>query len=311
MSEKRTETDAASGRKPSRKTSMLLWVLAFLLMVVAAGYQRRTGPTRPLRGEVELAGETVRYSLLRSSWSSATEESAAVEVPDPFGGAVTGTLRYRRFRTDDPFTDAAMRRETIDDEPMFVGDLPAQPSAGKLEYSVTLAHGAETRRLPETSGETVVIRFKDHVPLGILLPHVLMMFFSVLFALRVGLGAIVGPLAGPGLVRVTLVGMTVGGMVLGPIVQKYAFGAFWTGFPYGGDWTDNKMLVMWLAWVFAAVAVEFTRRKRKGLTRGVVLLAAAMTIVAYVIPHSTRGSELDYSQVDRGVNPAEAIETGR
>ena len=43
----------------------------------------------------------------------------------------------------------------------------------------------------------------------------------------------------------------IGGMILGPIVQKYAFGEYWTGFPYGGDFTDNKMLIMWLAWAIA------------------------------------------------------------
>jgi len=105
--------------------------------------------------------------------------------------------------------------------------------------------------------------------------------------------------------------MTLGGMVFGPFVQNFAFGAYWTGFPLGGDWTDNKMLVMWLAWVVAFIVVEFLARRKTAIVRGVVLLAAAVTIVAYLIPHSTRGSELDYSQIDRGVDPAEAIETGR
>ena len=34
-----------------------------------------------------------------------------------------------------------------------------------------------------------------------------------------------------------------GGMILGPIVQKYAFGAYWTGIPFGHDLTDAKNLV--------------------------------------------------------------------
>jgi len=31
----------------------------------------------------------------------------------------------------------------------------------------------------------------------------------------------------------------------------------------------------------------------------------------YLIPHSARGSELDYSQVDQGVAPEEAVTQGR
>ena len=41
------------------------------------------------------------------------------------------------------------------------------------------------------------------------------------------------------------------------------------------------------------------------------LVASLVMSAAYVIPHSMGGSELDYSQVDAGIDPAEAIETGR
>ena len=93
-----------------------------------------------------------------------------------------------------------------------------------------------------------MIRFKDDVPGGILWPHVVMMFFSVLIGMRAGLGALLAPYGMRTWAWIALAGMTLGGMVLGPIVQKYAFGDYWTGFPFGGDWTDNKMLVMWLSW---------------------------------------------------------------
>ena len=43
---------------------------------------------------------------------------------------------------------------------------------------------------PSEAEGDVIIRFKDHVPLGILLPHILLMFFSVLIGMRAGLAAI-------------------------------------------------------------------------------------------------------------------------
>jgi hypothetical protein len=78
-------------------------------------------------------------------------------------------------------------------------------------------------------------------------------------------------------------------MILGPIVQKYAFGAFWTGFPAGYDLTDNKTLIAFICWIVASLA---------GMKKGkpwLTVIAAIVTLVVFSIPHSAKGSELDYS----------------
>mgnify|MGYP003561711133 CR=1 FL=1 len=54
-----------------------------------------------------------------------------------------------------------------------------------------------------------------------------------------------------------------GGMILGPLVQKSSIWRILTGFPYGGDFTDNKMLIMWLAWALALAIIGSNPRKRK------------------------------------------------
>jgi hypothetical protein len=99
-------------------------------------------------------------------------------------------------------------------------------------------------------------------------------------------------------------------MILGPVVQKYAFGAFWTGFPWGYDLTDNKTLIMWLAWLAACAFIGRRPRRREGSPRVAVVLATVVMIVVYLIPHSLRGSELDYEKLDAGVSAEEAITTG-
>jgi len=96
--------------------------------------------------------------------------------------------------------------------------------------------------------------------------------------------------------------------VLGPFVQKRAFGAYWTGFPFGGDLTDNKTVLMWGAWALACAVLWAARR---GPARVAVALASLAMLVVYLIPHSARGSELDYSKVDRGMTGPAAIQTGR
>ncbi len=288
----------------SRTVRTLLWLLTLVLALSAMVYQRRTGPTYPWRGTVETAaGEKAACKLIRSHETTA---DAPIEVPDP-GADWTATLLYRRFGRGaggEAFTTVAMERAGG----LLRGDLPKQFAAGKLEYAVELRRGDEVRRLPGGAGETVVLRFKDPVPPGLLVPHVALMVFAILFGVRAALGALWAPASMRTYAWLALAAMSLGGMVLGPIVQKYAFGHYWTGFPFGGDWTDNKTLFMWLAWVVACAVLG---RARPALARAVVVLAAAVMLAVYLVPHSLGGSELDYGRLAPGTDPKAAIETGR
>ncbi len=301
-------------RNESRVAGAMLWVVAFIAMFAAAGYQRRTGPTYEFRGQIEVAGRSWDYALLRSE---ETVRDARVAVPMPGAGA-TGEVRVRRYPTDDPFTPVQMREETVDGVQELAGYLPRQPAAGKLEYYVELHTADGARRIPEVGGakdggSTIVMRYKDPVPLPLLLSHILLMFVSMLIGIRAALGAMVGEARARRLAWVTLAGLTVGGMILGPFVQKYAFGAFWTGFPWGYDLTDNKTLLMWLAWVIACgVLLVGRERTAPGRAARLAVGAAAVVMVGvYLIPHSLRGSQLDYEQVDQGVGADAAIHSGR
>jgi hypothetical protein len=267
---------------PSVRTT-LLWILAVLLMAGTVVYQRLTGPTYPRRGTYAWGGQVHKYKLVRSQ---ATTDEARVAVPDP-GPAATGRLIYRRFPTQEPWTTVALAREG--DE--LAARLPRQPPAGKVEYRVELDGPAGPIHLPE--GDDVVLRYKGDVPALILISHVSMMFFGVLLGLRCGLAALWQPDRIRRLTFITLGLLTVGGMVLGPIVQKYAFGAYWTGWPFGMDLTDNKTLFMWGAWIVAFVAV-LAWRERPTLVRWTVGLATVVMIFVYLVPHSMRGSQLNY-----------------
>lgn len=296
----------------SRLGSTALWILAVLLMLSAVIYQRRTGPTYPLRGDVTVSGQTISYKLIRSE---ETVRDARVALPDP--GSTEGWVVYKRFKTDDDWIQLPMKQETTDDGPELAAYLPPQPAAGKLEYFVELKGSDGQVHIPneassgmESEDGNIIIRFKDPVPLPLLLSHVLFMFFSVLIGMRTGLAAILKPRGMRPLAWTTLIGMTMGGMVLGPFVQKYAFGHYWTGFPWGYDLTDNKMLIMWIAWVIACTTVGLKAKKKEAVGRAVVIAAALVMMVVYLIPHSMRGSELDYEKVDQGVHPSAAVGTG-
>jgi len=278
---------------------VLLWLLAVALMLGTVVYQRRTGPTHPLRGTVETVAGPRDYRLVRSE---NTGVDAEVRVPDP-GIEWVGTLHWRRYRTNDPYRASEMRREEFD----LVAELPTQPPAGKLEYYVALAGpGGEQLAPPD---RTAVIRFKGAVPAAALVPHVLLMFVAVLLGIRTLLEALVGRRGIRWMSWATLACVGAGGMVMGPVVQKYAFGAAWTGVPFGWDLTDNKTLLMFLWWI-AATWVIGIRRPLSARSRWAAATAAAAMLAVYLVPHSMYGSELDYDQVDQGVDPAEAIGQG-
>ena len=287
----------------SRFHTALLWVLAVLLMAATVVYQRRTGPTHPLRGTVTAGGQTLTYRLIRSE---ETVREARVALPDP---GVPGTLVWRRFPLQEAWTRQPMLREQKDGRAELAGYLPKQPAAGKLEYAVELGEGPGAVRLPESG--PVVLRYKGPVALAVLLPHVAMMFIAVLLGLRTGLGALFGATAPRRLLWLTLACMTLGGLVLGPFVQKAAFGHYWTGFPWGYDLTDNKTLLMWGVWVLAAIGAGPRPRHREGWSRAAVLAATLAMAVVYLIPHSMRGSQLDYSKVQAGGDAKEVVVTGR
>ena len=293
-----------------KAVNRILWTLAVILMLAAAVYQRLTGPTNPLRGKMPVAGEMVRYRLPRSGEST---RDLRVAIPSP-GSDAAGRIVWRRYPTADGFANLDMAAETdAEGRSLLVAYLPAQPAAGKVEYRVEVATGGTPLHLPEATAEagsedTVVMRFKDPVPLPLLLAHIGFMFFAVLVGMRAGLGA----LASPGSIRrhswIALGLMTVGGMILGPFVQKFAFDAYWTGFPWGYDLTDNKTLLMWLAWIVACAALGRPGRDDEPNwgKRGLVFAAAVVMTVVYLIPHSLRGSQLDYAQIQDEAPAAEA-----
>jgi hypothetical protein len=259
----------------------LFWTLAAVITLIAAYYQRTTGPTYDFRGKASVAGTEIRFKLPRSA---ETRGDAEVAVAAP--AAFEGWLEWKRYPTEDPWSRVPLVREGE----RLVGHLPRQPAAGKVAYKIELASGGAASSL--TGEAPVVLRFKDHVPLGVLIPHVLIMFGGMLFATASGLAALDKKRNPRRLVLWTVVLLFVGGFILGPLVQKFAFGVAWAGFPVAKDLTDNKTLVAFLFWIAALIA------GRKGQpARPFVIAASLVTLLAFLIPHSLLGSQYTYTKM--------------
>ena len=255
------------------------WLLAIIITLSAAVYQKTTGPT--YEKKIGFIFNEIEYKIeLLRSHSTSKPAPVSIEVSDE---KIDGKVYYRRFPTNDNFNEVGLVRVGNNLE----AALPNQASAGKLEYYVLL-NNVDTGENLLNSGH-VIIRFKDDVPKTVLVPHIFFMFFGMLLSNLTGLLALGKKEKYKFYGIITLLFITIGGMILGPIVQKFAFGELWTGVPFGWDLTDNKTLVAFLFWI--AAVIGNWKKDRPYLS----ILAAVVTLIIFSIPHSAFGSELDYS----------------
>lgn len=264
--------------------SVSLWIVAFILTVILAVFQRMTGPSYPKRGEVPApGGEEIRFRLPRTHGGA-----GALDVTvDPPAGVKGGTLEWRRYPINESWTSVTMSR---DQDGRLAASIPHQPPAGKVEYRLVLSTGDATTVVP--SGEPVVARYRADVPAWVLIPHILAMFGSMLVATRALLEVLRPSTPDPR--RSVLVAMgllMVGGLFLGPVVQKFAFGAYWTGWPFGHDLTDNKTLIAFIAWLPATILAMRGHKIWAAVVIGWIVMMGI-----FLIPHSFRGSEMDWSE---------------
>lgn len=268
----------------STKTqTILFWILSSILMASLAIYQRLTGPTHPKNGSIVINGKKISYSLLRS-WGGKDDAKIEIKTSDIY---LSGTVTYRRFKSYDDWTTVPLKL----DNGVLIASIPNQPPAGKVTYFITLSDGKKDYKLTD---EPVIIRFKGEVPFYFMIPHIIFMFSAMVFSTRTFFEAVFKRNNVYKLALWTLVLLFIGGGILGPIIQYYAFGALWTGWPFGHDLTDNKTIVSLLFWVIAVIKTKKNHSNTKW-----AIIASIVMIVVYLIPHSILGSELDFTKMEQ------------
>jgi hypothetical protein len=280
-------------RRHPRALGAALWALAVLAAAGCFLWQDTSGPTYPLRGTVGTAKGPVAFEFLRSE-TIGTDLDVLLLGDVPAG--VKGVVRYRRYTSGDAWSERPMepgdftyrRRGVVTTRHGLGARLPSlHERAGKYEYFVRIDDGSGAP-FSVTGDAPVLARYKGAVPTAVLLVHILVIFVSMVLAVRTSLAAAAG-LEFRRLTWATIASFVAGAFVLGPLVQRYAFGVWWSGFPLGGDWTDNKVVVELAAWLVAAWMNRGGRRNRWA-----VVAAGVVTLVVYAIPHSLFGSEFNY-----------------
>lgn len=264
-----------------KSRSWILWTVALTVTLVAAVYQRMTGPTYPARGRVRLGEEEISFRLIRS-YDGPRDAEVRIAASSP---EIVGTLEFKRYRSRDSWSREPLQREGS----FLVGQIPHQPAAGKVLYRVYLAQRGSSE-VPLTR-DPLILRFRGEVLPSVLYPHIALMFLGMLYSTRAGLEGLVRGERTVKFAFWTVLFLTLGGMILGPVVQKLAFGAYWTGWPLGHDLTDNKTAAAFLFWL-----LSLWRLRKNPQARMWAVAAAVLLLLVYAIPHSVLGSELDYSQ---------------
>lgn len=265
----------------SKGKSAILWIAAIIITIASAAYQRMTGPTYPIKGTAQVGAMHISYDLL-TSHATTGDANMHIIVPDE---NVEGELKWKRFKSNDEWSIEHLDRIA---DTLFIA-IPKQPAAGKVIYQIILIDEKGNEHL--LPSEPIIIRFKNHVPLYILIPHIILIFAGMLLATRTGLEAIFRNTQTYPLIIWTAIFLFLGGLIFGPLVQKAAFNEYWTGWPFGHDLTDSKTAFAMIFWIIAL----FRGRKKDG--RVWTIIASVFTLVIFLIPHSVLGSEIDYTKM--------------
>jgi hypothetical protein len=266
---------------------VLVWILAVLVTLLASYYQKKSGPTYPLNIK-SIPGDSSYTMKLRRSATIGADDNVEIPVSELFDSVV---LVYSKYPGNFVEDSVIMTKQSD----FYCTNLPDQPPAGKLRYYVVLLKNGKTFWSSENT--PAIIRFKGKVPLGVLIPHVIAMLLAMLFSMSVLFMIFFKKGNYKRMTYLTMIFLFVGGFILGPLMQKFAFGEFWTGWPVGADFTDNKTLIVFVAWIIALLLN--IRKDRKWI----LVIASLGMLIIFTIPHSFGGSELNH---ESGV-----VETGQ
>ncbi len=268
--------------------SFLIWFFAFFFTAGVAVYQRMTGPTYPISGKVMMDQRVIKYKLIRTYDGT---DGALIKIPAA-DTAIKGEIRFRRFSSHDEWSTAPMNREGND----LTFHLPQLDPAGKVMYHIALVKDNQRQEL---NPEPTILRYKGYVPGIVLIPHIFFIFLAMLFSSVTGLEAFFKGKNTYIYTWCTVITLLIGGLIFGPLVQKFSFNEYWTGWPFGYDLTDNKSLIAFIFWVVALIFQLFNRSRKIW-----AVIASIVMLIIFLIPHSLLGSQIDYTKEQK-------IETGK
>ncbi len=255
-----------------KKISYLFISLIFALIV--AVFQRITGPTYPVKGTINVDGRDVKYKLPRSCTIKKNE--CVVYI---YGNVADAYILWKRLGVDEEFKRIGFNHKNGKSIAIIPDDFAP---ASKIEYDFFVGER-------KVNLKKIILRFKGEVKSWAIITHIIFLFLSFSVSFYLFLEIVFEKKFSIKLFWLNYISMFIGGLVVGPIIQKDAFGVWWSGFPFGYDMTDNKFLLSFIFWSYAAYKIFRGYEAKK-----TVFFAFFITLLTYLIPHSLFGSEYDY-----------------
>jgi hypothetical protein len=103
----------------------IFWIVAIIITLSAAVYQRLTGPTHPQRMELKVDNNVYKIKLVRSHGGN-DNCPLKFNIAD---SSVYGEVMYKRYPTNDEWQTVNLIRKGE----LLTAELPHQQPAGKLE----------------------------------------------------------------------------------------------------------------------------------------------------------------------------------
>ena len=158
--------------------------------------------------------------------------------------------------------------------------------------------------LTPSESKPFTLKYIGHVPVAVLISHIVLMFLSIFFIILAAVHAIAFLRGEDNLLQIaqyTLLASFacfLGGYPFGFAMNWYAFNGFWEGVPFGTDATDNKTQLLFAYLLFAVIAMRGSLYKKPELnlysdkTTGYIAIGSflVMTFVN-LIPHSIQFSK--------------------
>jgi hypothetical protein len=247
--------------------------------------------------------EEAKQRWVKVSHVPVEEADAGRETPlqaditaGPAGSEIKAFIFYRSKGR--PFQVAEMR---LLEPGRYFGSIPPQVRGDKLEYYIEARTSSDiVARVPaKQKAEGFVVSIEGRANRYLLGAHIAMIFAALFFYIFAGYLSYQALQHRRSLLfipRVAFLGTAaffIASIPLGMAVAYQTYGQIWSGFPVGGDLTDNKSLAILIYWAICAVLYRGSLWRKDPshdflpmVTLPYVHLAGAViTVVLFALPH--------------------------
>lgn len=265
--------------------------LAALITLSLFFLSRLTGPNFRYRVSLEGDGFTASHRAPRTSEGTGPASLELTVQGDAARIAAVTLEGQPRQGSGQPdrFSPVTITRQT-DGSHVYRFEIPFHPFATKYDYVFRLGLTDGRQLELKKNDAPMTVRFRGEVPAWLLGLHILGMFFGFLI-ICLSAFAVADFLRSRGdaapVERFGLWGwiiMLIGGIPLGFLMNRYAFGPIWEGWPFGADVTDNKTQIALV--LYGIALLTFNLKKAHRVSGWIIVAATAAVFIVFVIPHS-------------------------